>query len=518
MNIKKILHIGPNKNNKGRDAVDNASVSDKSEIKHKVVTEKVELSKEEVAGSKQRQREIASSNGKPSDHQVPIATEDVSDSDVDCVKCEGCNKPMKYGNEIRLTNGLSWHYKCFRCDNCAQDVSQQKYAYERGCLLCEPCIKKRVRTNCHKCVMVIEMEDTKLIVDGKEFHEACFCCTICAIRLKDVYGSKDGDYYCETCYVDKFGKRCFHCSKVILGAGLRFGEANYHKECFLCTQCGGYLEQGSVHAIKERPVCPVCYEQQFKESCFECKQTVSEGLKFREQRFHVECFKCRNCGVPLADKKGEFLLKEEGLECKQCVRVTMKEDIEESKVMDNCNFCQLPIHVKNLVFDGENNWHYKCFCCSLCNSALVNQKYYDKEGKLYCNNCFLAEFLPTCFACKIELSGSRGVKMNSPSGQVLTWHEDCLQCCKCQAALNTENVVFNEKLFCKSCYVDTMLNKCDACVKPITGVGFTFRGRFWHDTCFACDICQTVFDEGKFRNLREQKFCDTCFKNSTRAV
>ena len=55
--------------------------------------------------------------------------------------------------------------------------------------------------------------------------------------------------------------------------------------------------------------------------------------------------------------------------------------------------------------------------------------------------------------------------MNSPSGQVLTWHEDCLQCCKCQAALNTENVVFNEKLFCKSCYVDTMLNKCDACVK-----------------------------------------------------
>ena len=63
MNIKKILHIGPNKNNKGRDAVDNASVSDKSEIKHKVVTEKVELSKEEVAGSKQRQHEIASSNG-----------------------------------------------------------------------------------------------------------------------------------------------------------------------------------------------------------------------------------------------------------------------------------------------------------------------------------------------------------------------------------------------------------------------------------------------------------------------
>ena len=26
----------------------------------------------------------------------------------------------------------------------------------------------------------------------------------------------------------------------------------------------------------------------------------------------------------------------------------------------------------------------------------------------------------------------------------------------------------------------------------ITGVGFGFRGKYWHDTCFGCDGCDTV--------------------------
>ena len=55
--------------------------------------------------------------------------------------------------------------------------------------------------------------------------------------------------------------------------------------------------------------------------------------------------------------------------------------------------------------------------------------------------------------------------MNSPSGQVLTWHESCLQCSDCRDDLNMDNVVFNEKLFCKPCYMNAKLNKCDTCSK-----------------------------------------------------
>ena len=97
--------------------------------------------------------------------------------------------------------------------------------------MCEPCIKSRVRTNCHKCIMIIEMEgeigfiftlatfigqfsDIKLIVDGKEFHQKCFACLVCSVELDKIYGSKNGEYYCETCYVDKFGKKCEQCTKV----------------------------------------------------------------------------------------------------------------------------------------------------------------------------------------------------------------------------------------------------------------------------------------------------------------
>jgi len=501
-NIKKIFHRGPKKK---KVIGDGATDGKTQEVNEKVLTSRVELKKTaEVVGTNKTRSE------------VPIANDD--DLDDEFNKCEGCNKSMVHGYEVTLSNGLCWHYQCFNCDNCGVDVSKQKYAYERGCLLCGPCIQVRVRSNCHKCVMTIEMDDTKLIVDGKEFHKACFACLICSLQLESVYGCKDDQYYCETCYLEMFGKKCGHCKKVILGEGLRFGESNYHRECFVCSECSSALKEGAVHSIQQRPACPTCYENQFHETCKVCQLVVAEGLKFRDQRFHQECFKCRNCGLLLADRKGEFLLTELGLQCKECVKTTMSEDIQANTVTENCTGCQLPIHVKNLVFDGESNWHYKCFCCNLCGSALVGQKYYIKDEKLFCNNCFLAEYLPTCYSCKVELHGKGGIKMNSSSGQVLTWHESCLQCSDCKDDLNMDNVVFNEKLFCKPCYMNAKLNKCDTCSKPISAIGFTFRGKFWHDTCFACDECGKTFLDGKFRNLRSHKLCDECFRNVTIGV
>jgi len=495
-NIKKILHISPKKKKGGEDYFDIApSANDK------VLTIDTTDQKEKVSNR--------------SNNEIPVMIEDVTEYDIDCIKCEGCSKPMEKGNEISLSNGLCWHYKCFNCDNCGVDVSEQKYAVERGCLLCAPCIQKKVRTTCYKCVLTIEMEDTKLIVDGREFHKSCFACSVCSVQLESVYGCKEGQYFCESCYIEKFGKKCAQCEKVILGEGLRFGESNFHRDCFTCSDCSCALQQGSVHSIRQRPVCPLCYEKQFLDSCKVCQQTVAEGLKFRDQKFHHACFKCRHCDLLLADRKGDFLLTEIGLECKECVKNKMSEDIQSNAVTENCVGCKLPIHVKNLVFDGENNWHYKCFCCSQCGSALVGQKYYDKGGRLFCNNCFLAEYLPTCYSCKAEIKGSSGVKMASSSGQVLTWHEHCLECSQCNSKLDMSNVVFNEMLFCKSCYLDKMLEKCDKCKKSITGVGFSFRGKSWHDSCFACDKCGTVFEEGKFRALRNEKLCEACFKAST---
>jgi len=274
-NIKKILHIGPKKVKQKK--IEDSS-TEKPKVQQKVLTTKVELKREDTAGANPRDYETIVYRG--NGVEVPIATDDVVDNDFEGVRCEGCRKPMFQGNEISLTNGLSWHYSCFKCDNCGVDVSQQKYAYERGCLMCEPCIKSRVRTNCHKCVMVFEMDDTKLIVDGKEFHQKCFACLVCSLQLDKIYGSKNGEYYCETCYVDKFGKKCAQCAKVILGEGLRVGEESYHNDCFTCSNCPNPLEQGSVHSIKGKPVCTACYENQFQETCSACKMQVTGLLGY----------------------------------------------------------------------------------------------------------------------------------------------------------------------------------------------------------------------------------------------
>ena len=70
--------------------------------------------------------------------------------------------------------------------------------------------------------------------------------------------------------------------------------------------------------MKGRPVCPDCYEETFMETCAVCQQPVTQGVLFRQQRFHQSCFKCRTCGL-LLDKDIEFLLTPEGLQCKECL-------------------------------------------------------------------------------------------------------------------------------------------------------------------------------------------------------
>merc|ERR1712107_504011 len=197
----------------------------------------------------------------------------------------------------------------------------------------------------------------------------------------------------------------------------------------------------------------------------------------------------------------------EGLQCNSCVRSRIEEEQGLEATSDSCKACKLPIHVKNLVFDGEKNWHQRCFICRQCNISLVNQKYYEKAGEgLFCENCFLARNLPTCYACKAEITGEDGVKMESGAGELLTWHKRCLICNVCCQQVGLDNVVFKKSLFCKKCYIQSTLDTCDACNKLITGVGFGFHGKYWHDTCFGCDGCDTVFLDGKFLPCATRNF------------
>jgi len=483
-NIKKFLHISPKKK-KGAKQIE--GLNGEVVVEEKSVTTKVELT-----------RKI----------EDEIEVDDVDDG-YEGDRCESCKRPVKF--EVCLESGWAWHYKCFKCYNCASDLSKQKYAYERGCLMCEPCLASKVRTMCNKCQRIIDLEDIKFIVDGKEYHKRCFSCEKCSVQLEKVYGNKDDRYYCEPCYVELEAKHCSSCNKVILGDGLRFGEEAYHADCFSCSQCSSSLAQGTFHAIKGKPVCGACNELQFQETCSACSTTVSEGLMFREKRFHAACFKCYDCGLDLTSKKGEFILTEAGLQCNSCVSTRMEAEQGAEATKDNCKACKLPIHVKNLVFDGERNWHHRCFTCRQCHMSLVGEKYYEKANQgLFCANCFLAQNLPTCYACRAEITGSDGVKMESDGGQLLTWHSTCLTCSVCCQHVGLDNVVFKNSLFCKKCFIQSTLDKCDACQKLITGVGFSFRGKFWHDGCFGCDTCDKIFSDGKFHALRDEKLCTSC--------
>ena len=75
--------------------------------------------------------------------------------------------------------------------------------------------------------------------------------------------------------------------------------------------------------IRNQPLCGGCYDKQFLESCHICKETAAEGIMFRDAKYHKECFKCTSCNILLADKKGEFLMTDKGLKCKNCIKKEM---------------------------------------------------------------------------------------------------------------------------------------------------------------------------------------------------
>lgn len=47
----------------------------------------------------------------------------------------------------------------------------------------------------------------------------------------------------------------------------------------------------------------------------------------------------------------------------------------------------------------DKHWHEACFACSKCHVSLVDRQFGSKADKIYCGNCFDAQFAARCDGC-----------------------------------------------------------------------------------------------------------------------
>ncbi|KAH8292622.1 hypothetical protein KR054_009021, partial [Drosophila jambulina] len=182
---------------------------------------------------------------------------------------------------------------------------------------------------CVKCNSRVLGESSGCTAMDQIYHISCFTCTECQINLQGKpFYALDGKPYCEYDYLQTLEK-CSVCMEPILERILRATGKPYHPQCFTCVVCGKSLD-GLLFTVDatNQNYCITDFHKKFAPRCCVCKQPIMPEIGQEEtvrvvaldRSFHLECYKCEDCGLLLsseAEGRGCYPLDDHVL-CKSC--------------------------------------------------------------------------------------------------------------------------------------------------------------------------------------------------------
>lgn len=181
----------------------------------------------------------------------------------------------------------------------------------------------------------------------------------------------------------------------------------------------------------------------------------------------------------------------------------------EQVFSNQCEECGKAIGIdsKDLSYK-EKHWHESCFLCQKCRVSLVDKPFGSKNEKVYCANCYDAAFASRCDGCtEVFKAGTK--KMEYKGRQ---WHEKCFACVVCKTSIGTKSFIPRENdIYCTGCYEEKYATRCVKCNKIITSGGVTYKNEPWHRECFTCTNCNTSLAGQRFTSRDEKPYCADCF-------
>lgn len=176
------------------------------------------------------------------------------------VRCGGCDEPLS-GQAI-TTSGKHWHPRCFKCQSCHQNLEHIAF-YEKNSLpYCALDYHELFSPRCDFCKTPIEEHSISAL--GKTYHAGHFFCRECGKPFDEEtsFLEHNGYAYCEADYYKQFGKACKGCEEIITGDFLVALGGEWHKECFVCADCGGAFASSTFLIKGGKPYCEEHYHQQ----------------------------------------------------------------------------------------------------------------------------------------------------------------------------------------------------------------------------------------------------------------
>ncbi|XP_076247719.1 four and a half LIM domains protein limpet isoform X3 [Calliopsis andreniformis] len=223
-----------------------------------------------------------------------------------------------------------------------------------------------------------------------------------------------------------------------------------------------------------------------------------EYTKAMNKDWHSGHFCCWQCDESLTGQR--YVLREEHPYCIKCY---------ESVFANGCEECNkiIGIDSKDLSYK-DKHWHEACFLCNRCRVSLVDKQFGSKVDKIYCGNCYDAQFASRCDGCgEIFRAGTK--KMEYKTRQ---WHEKCFCCVVCKNPIGTKSFIPREQeIYCAGCYEDKFATRCVKCNKIITSGGVTYKNEPWHRDCFTCSNCNNSLAGQRFTSRDDKPYCADCF-------
>ncbi|KAI8429247.1 hypothetical protein MSG28_007766 [Choristoneura fumiferana] len=66
----------------------------------------------------------------------------------------------------------------------------------------------------------------------------------------------------------------------------------------------------------------------------------------------------------------------------------------------------------------DKHWHEACFLCAKCRVSLVDKQFGSKLDKIYCGNCYDAQFASRCDGCGEVFRAAEDVAASKLEGEV----------------------------------------------------------------------------------------------------
>ncbi|VVC88527.1 unnamed protein product [Leptidea sinapis] len=180
---------------------------------------------------------------------------------------------------------------------------------------------------------------------------------------------------------------CMGCLKPIRSGSIliqapRIGEeASFHAACFTCSECDELLVELAYCSLDGRLFCVRHYDERLKPR--------GEYTKAMNKDWHSGHFCCWQCDESLTGQR--YVLRDENPYCIKCY---------ENAFANGCEECNKTIGIdsKDLSYK-DKHWHEACFLCAKCRVSLVDKQFGSKHDKIYCGNCYDAQFASRCDGC-----------------------------------------------------------------------------------------------------------------------